>query len=367
MKIEIAKNVMEHFHKMPFGFPRGPNNDEYKLLEKPYPVTDEEGEVLAQLMPYGEHIDDIAKRLGRDKNELIPLLHSLLVKTWVMREGTKEDGYYRVAPWAPGAYEMQIKHFSTELLDWHQAHMTPQSLLESAYGTPGMLPWLRVLPHEEAIPYDVEVLPSELLSHIIAQTADGEIAVTDCVCRTSAKLRGGGCDAPHEDTCMFFGLWATTALDAGAARAITKDEALKIAKKGRDAGLIHQAMIPAQTVAVCSCCSCHCGALLPYLAGLTQADLHSNFQSEINMELCDGCQSCIKVCPVKAITLDTKTEKPVTAVEKCIGCGLCVLECPIENALTLKRRENAITYPHTWDDYLRIRAQQTGRTEFYKE
>ena len=367
MKIEIAKNVMEHFHKMPFGFPRGPNNDEYKLLEKPYPVTDEEGEVLAQVMPYGEHIDDIAKRLGRDKNELIPLLHSLLVKTWVMREGTKEDGYYRVAPWVPGAYEMQIKYYSPELLEFHRAHILPESLIESAFGTPGMLPWFRVLPHEEAIPYDVEVLPSELLSHIIAQTADGEIAVTDCQCRTAAKVSGRGCNLPVDDTCLFLGFWATTAVEAGAARAITKDEAFKVAKRGRDAGLVHQTMTCAQTVTICSCCACHCGALQAYSAGFPQADLHSNFQSEINMELCDGCQSCIKVCPAKAITLDTKTEKPVTAVEKCLGCGLCVLECPIKNAVTLKRREKVIIYPNTWDDYLRIRAQQTGRTEFYKE
>ena len=365
MKIEIAKNVMEHFHKMPFGFPRGPNDDEYKLLEKPIAVTDEEGEVLAQLMPYGEHIDDIAERLGRDKNELIPLLHSLIRKTWVMHEGTKEDGYYRVAPFIPGVYEMQIKHFSVELLDWHQAHMTPQSLLESAFGGPGILPWFRALPHEEAVPYNVEVLPSELLSHIIAQTS--EIAVTDCMCRTSAKLRGGACDAPREDICMFFDLWATTGIEAGAARAITKEEALKIARRGRDAGLVHQTMTCAQTVALCNCCSCHCPALRSYVAGLPYTELHSNFQSEIDMELCNGCQSCIKVCPTKAITLDRKNKKALSMVEKCIGCGLCVIACPIENAVTLKRREQVVIYPNTWDDYLRIRAQQTGRTEFYKE
>ena len=64
MRIEIGQKVVEHFRKMPFGFPRGPNNDEYKLFEKPIPLTDEEGEVLAQLMPYGEHIDDIAEGWG---------------------------------------------------------------------------------------------------------------------------------------------------------------------------------------------------------------------------------------------------------------------------------------------------------------
>lgn len=368
MKIEIAKNVMENFHKMPFGFPTGPHDDEYKLLEKPYPVTDEEGEVLAQLMPYGEHIDDIAKRLGRGKNELISLLHSLTRKTWVGRAGTKEDGYYRALPWMPGSLELQVKHLSPELLDFHQAHMTSGSMIASVFGeTPDTFPWFRVVPHEDAIPHDVEVFPSELLSHIVEHVGDEGIAVTDCLCRTTAQLRGRACDAPRDDICLMFGFWATAAVESGAGRAITKDEALKIARKGRDAGLVHQAMTCEHTIAICNCCACHCGALRSYAAGLTQADLHSNFQSEINMELCNGCQSCIKVCPTKAIVFDTKTEKPVNILEKCIGCGLCVIACPIENAVTLKRRENVIIYPHTWDDYLLIRAQQTGRLEFYKD
>jgi len=73
------------------------------------------------------------------------------------------------------------------------------------------------------------------------------------------------------------------------------------------------------------------------------------------------------VAKLKASTLDRKTKRPVLNVEKCIGCGLCVLACPIENAITLKRKEKVVIYPHTWDDFLRIKAQQTGRTEFYPE
>ena len=63
MHIEIAKSVMAHLKKFPFGYPVSADNDEWRLLEEPFSLTDEEGEVLSQLMPYSEHVDDIAKRL----------------------------------------------------------------------------------------------------------------------------------------------------------------------------------------------------------------------------------------------------------------------------------------------------------------
>jgi len=366
MRIEIAKSVMEHFHKMPFGFPTGPENDEYKLLEKPCEVTDEEGIVLAQLMPYGEHIDEIAKRLGRDKDELMPLLHGLVQKTWVAREGTKEDGYYRVIPWAPGTFELQVRHYSPDLLLFHQQHMTPESQGESLWGGPDTLPWFRVLPREEAIPYNVEVLPSEVLSHLVHHVGDVAIAVTDCQCRTAGKLTGNPCEKPLDDMCLFLGFWAQTALEAGAARAINKDEALKVIQRGRDAGCVHQAFTCEHTLAICNCCPCHCGPLRTFLAGVPQANLKSNFRSQLSIELCKGtCPDCIKVCPAHAITLDKKNMRPVFDSEKCIGCGQCVLACP-EHAVTLRRVKEPVIYPHTWDDYLPIRAQQTGKTEFYK-
>jgi ferredoxin len=362
MRIEIARNVIEHLRKFPFGYPTSSNGDEWKLLEVPFSLTDEEGELLAHLMPYSEHIDDIATRLGRDKKELLPLLDSLLHKTWVLRRGTKEEGYYQALTWLPGALELQMSWLSKDLLELH-ARMSP---IDEKYEPTELIPHFRVIPREAAIPFNTEVLPSEIVSYLIEQANDDEIAVTECICRKMEKIRGKGCNAPMEDQCLFLGAFATTIVEIEAGHRITKAEAKKIIKRAQDLGLVHQANANARPLAICNCCTCCCGTLKPLLAGHPQPSLKSNFHSEFNIELCKGtCPECVKICPAKAITIDKKNMRPLTNSDKCIGCGLCVVACP-EKALTLKRKEKTFVYPDTWDDYLRTRALQSGRTEFYK-
>jgi len=41
---------------------------------------------------------------------------------------------------------------------------------------------------------------------------------------------------------------------------------------------------------------------------------------------CDGCEACINICPVDAITLEEG--KPKRDPEKCIYCSTCLFECP---------------------------------------
>jgi hypothetical protein len=57
MRIEIAKNVIEHLKEFPFGYPTSPDNDERKLLEVPFSLTDQKGELFSQIMPFSEHVD----------------------------------------------------------------------------------------------------------------------------------------------------------------------------------------------------------------------------------------------------------------------------------------------------------------------
>jgi ferredoxin len=229
-----------------------------------------------------------------------------------------------------------------------------------------LIPHFRVIPREAAIPYNSEVLPSEIVSHLIEQSDENEIAVTECICRKMAKVQGKGCSAPIDDQCLFLGAFATTIIEMDAGRQVTKEEAKKRIKRAQELGLVHQANANARPLTICSCCTCCCGTLRPLVGGLPQPSLKSNFYSEIEIELCKGtCPECVTICPAKAITIDTTNSKASVDLSKCIGCGLCVAACP-EKAAKLRRKEKPFIYPDSWDDYLKLRAHQSGRDEFFK-
>jgi Na+-translocating ferredoxin:NAD+ oxidoreductase subunit B len=363
MHIEIAKNVIEHLRKFPFGFPSSPDKDEWKLFEVPFSLTDEEGELLIYLMPYSEHVDDIAKRLGRKKEDILPVLDGLLHKTWLLRTGTRENGRYTAMTWGPGAMELQMPWLTKEILELYGK----AGQLDQQYEPTELIPHYRVIPRESAIPNTTEVLPSEVVSHLIEQADDNEIAVTECLCRKMEKIHGRGCSAPIDDQCLFLGAFATTIVEINAGRRISKEDAKKRIKRAQDLGLVHQTNANARPLAICSCCTCCCGTLRPLLAGRPQPSFKSNFYSTVNVEVCKGtCPECVKVCPAKACTIDKKTQRPVIDLSRCIGCGLCVVACP-EKALTLGRKEKPYVYPDTWDDYLAVRARQSGRDTFFKK
>ena len=367
MHDEMRKSLVPHYNKFPIAFPKSVDDDEWKMFELLDRIPDEEAEVLLNLRPYPEYIDDIAERMGRAKSELIPLLGSLQKKAWVLRMGSPEKGQYWTQCWGPGQYELLVDRYTPEYVQWiTQKIVTPETIL-NIYGTPDMTPWFRILPREQSIPMNIEVYPYEMISHMIMET--DQIALADCMCRTKAKLLGQGCDAPIDSMCMWFSFWAQAITDIGAGKLVSKDEALKTIKRAHNAGLIHEVTTTHEPLFLCNCCPCCCDPLVAALSILPYTTMHSNFVAEVNMELCTGCGDCIKTCYPNALELERKTEKAVLEVEKCIGCGLCVAACPHPGAITLQRKpteEVKVVNSRTWHDWLALRAKESGRDEFYK-
>jgi Fe-S-cluster-containing hydrogenase component 2 len=52
----------------------------------------------------------------------------------------------------------------------------------------------------------------------------------------------------------------------------------------------------------------------------------------VDKEVCTGCESCVAVCPVEAISME---DGKAVVSDECIDCGQCVDECPVE-AITME-------------------------------
>ncbi|MFC1735564.1 DUF362 domain-containing protein [Candidatus Hydrogenedentota bacterium] len=49
---------------------------------------------------------------------------------------------------------------------------------------------------------------------------------------------------------------------------------------------------------------------------------------KVDPEACSGCETCVPVCPVEAITM--VDDKAVIDEETCVECEACIPECPVE-------------------------------------
>ncbi len=57
-------------------------------------------------------------------------------------------------------------------------------------------------------------------------------------------------------------------------------------------------------------------------------------------EYCVACGSCIKVCPMSAISI-WKGVKAQIDLARCVGCGKCAKECPA-GTITVQKREEEV-------------------------
>lgn len=59
--------------------------------------------------------------------------------------------------------------------------------------------------------------------------------------------------------------------------------------------------------------------------------------ARVDRDSCVACGSCVKVCPMGAITVWHGVEARVD-LNRCVGCGRCAKECPA-GSIELKERQ----------------------------
>lgn len=55
--------------------------------------------------------------------------------------------------------------------------------------------------------------------------------------------------------------------------------------------------------------------------------MSSKRYAQVDKEYCVSCDTCIKACPLQAISVPDGISA-VVELGRCIGCGLCARECP---------------------------------------
>jgi len=355
MKEKIYRRLAEHLDRLPDGFPPSETGADLRLLERLF--TLEEAELAVHLTLDRETAQVIASRAGLPLDQVESRLDEMTQKGLIFALETQGGSFvYQAVPLVVGIYELQINDLSQELLDdfyayWSSIKERPQ--VET-------IPQMRTIPVGESIEHHPEALPYEQVNELVK--SHDRFAVTKCICRHTAKMRGEGCNAP-EESCMVFGDWADFYVRTGRGRSISRSEVTEILAKSDAANLVLQPSNSREIDFICSCCGCCCGILGGLKSYPNPAELvASAFIAQLDPDVCDGCWICLDRCQMDALAADVS--QVILKSERCIGCGLCVTTCS-SGALSLTRKPESIltSVPATLDATWRTIVQDQAKMQ----
>jgi len=283
---------------------------------------------------------DLAAKAGLERDEAFRKLESMACRGSILSKKSGEEPSYCLLPNYPGLMEYPIMKGDEKLRKrlgelWHAYYMKNMAA-ELASASP---PWNRVLPAENSITEDAEIIPYEIASRLMEKNE--AIALADCPCR----IIGKNCDQPL-DVCLSFDGIARFLVERGMGKFITLNEAREVLKRSEEAGLVHMSNNSGDKMTIlCNCCPCCCH-LLMLLTKIKNMDAvaRSAYQATYSADDCIGCGICEERCPMGAFLM--QDELAVYDPAKCIGCGLCVSTCPVD-AIAMSRRDNYTPPPAT--------------------
>lgn len=341
----VYERLRERLDMFPQGFPKTKSGVELEILEDLFSTND--AEIALSLRPYPEPVATIAERMGRDEKKLGETLYDMSKRGLILRfKESEQTIYYFLAPWMIGIWEFQVNNLTQDNIKLYEKYyeegMVPLNKTKKVSG-------FRVIPIQKEIQDNTEIQHYEKVFELIdSQT---RFAVADCICRKEAKMIGEGCEKLSE-ACMMFGFAADYYIENEMGREISKDEAKEILLKAEEDGLVHFSSNHAgDKIFMCNCCGCCCKAL----ANITKYDnpgliAKSNYYASVNIETCDGCETCTVRCQVDAIQVEDELANISTA--KCIGCGLCVSICLTESISMIRKETDVLSHIFVDDNEL---------------
>ncbi|MDY6874998.1 MAG: 4Fe-4S binding protein [Chloroflexota bacterium] len=357
MPEDIYRKLAQRLDTIPNGFPATESGVELRLLAKIF--APEEAALAVVMRLTREPATDIAARANVDPDAAYRMLKGMARKGLIRAKRGEDQLIFGLMPFVVGIYEEQLPRMDTEL-----ATLFEQYYQETQGGIiiRDMPAVHRVVPVEEAIPFDLEIFPYERATELLEGAKSW--GVRDCICRVQQRLVGKGCDHPVENCLVFApveGAFDHSKVD----RAITKEEALHILHEAEEAGLVHCPGNYRDGVHyICNCGTCCCGILRGVAEfGIPTAVARSNFYALVDAEACIGCGECVERCQFEALAVPE--DICVVDYARCVGCGLCATVCTT-GALRLERRPEGEGSPPPADikEWMIQRAQERGISIF---
>jgi len=336
MPEDIYEALARHLDEMPVG---APMSDELMGILRIL-FTPEEAEVGAKLPFMNADLDALSGMTSVPAGELRGILDGMVAKGTVFRSTKGEVAKYRLlptvvgfseTPFWPGQDSERVRKLAPL---WNEYFKT-------AFGKEigdRKTPLLRVVPVEEEIASESQVLPFETVRQLVEEVDFRAVAY--CPCRQIKAYVGEGCEHEREN-CFHFGSMGRHIVEQGMGRELTLQETLEKLKEAHEEGLVFSTDNYAGKVStICCCCGCCCGFIqtrneLGYLNALSA----SSYAARVDEESCVGCGDCEERCPVNAIELGDGETAAVDEA-RCLGCGVCIPTCSGE-ALSLQRRGDA--------------------------
>lgn len=363
---QIYRDLQKYLDRMPVSYPKTESGVEIRILKHLF--TPEEAEIALKLSMVSEPINRIYKRFKKSElsmEQLQEKLDQMVYKGSIY--GIKRGGktLYSNLPLAIGMYEFQVERLTEDFAKDFLQYVNEKFADEVAKTR---IPLLRTIPVEKSIatPEKYQVSNYDQVRYIV-ENASGNIAVANCVCRQTKDLVDESCKKTDlRETCMLTSPEeADYYVNVGIGRYITKEEALGILDKAQEAGLILQPVNSERPEAICCCCGDCCGILTSMKKFPRPADYYaSNFYAEVDPNICSGCQTCVDLCHMDALTIIN--DLAVISLDRCIGCGNCVVSCEV-GAIKLMKKVIEQPPPKTMNDmYTKILTKKVGKMRMLK-
>jgi electron transport complex protein RnfB len=339
---DVYTRLREFMDTQPVGFPVTPAGVEIKILKKLF--TPQQAELALKLGTEPEEVRKIAARTGMDEAELAQKLEQMAQKGLIFRVHDEDRVLYQAYQFMVGVYEFQLNRLDKEFCELFEEYLPYFGLALRPVKTKQ----LRVIPVESAVESGPAVATYNRVRDLVKE--QDVIGVAQCICRQEQGLLGKRCAKPQE-TCLSFGSFGRFYIDNHLARAIGKDEALRILDLAEEAGLVLSPSNTQKIEWICCCCSCCCPVLKFAKMMPRPVDVvRSYYQAEIDHDLCTACGECLERCQMAAIKEGADFSEIIEG--RCIGCGLCASACPVE-AISLVLKPDMEAPPQSLSETLK--------------